>query len=121
MPSAISASCDAANVSSHIAGVVFRCAVGVQADAELVDAEPRPGGDDVAADRERRQAAAFHQPAPAGVQHQRVPEHDHQRAVFLRVPAPEAAPRVVGPQAAQHRADEAEEDREAQRAVDHAQ
>ena len=102
-------------------GAAFRRAVGVQADAELVDAEPRPGGDDVAADGERRQAAAFHEAAPAGVQHERVPEHDHQRAVFLRVPAPEAAPGVVGPQAAEHGADEAEEDREAERAVEHAQ
>ena len=120
-PRAMIASCEAPNVSSHMAVLLVRCAVGVQADAELVDAEARPGGDDVAGDGEHRQAAALHQSAPAGVEHERVPEHDHQRAVFLRVPAPEAAPGVVGPQAAEHRADEAEEDREAERAVDHAQ
>ena len=92
-------------------------AVGVQADAVLVDAEVRPGGDDVAGDGEHREATAFHEAAPAGVQHEGVPEHDHERAVFLRIPAPEAAPGVVGPETAQHGADEAEEDGEAERAV----
>ena len=93
----------------------------MQADAELVDAEVRPGGDDVAGDGQRREAAALHQAAPAGVEHQCVPEHDHEGAVFFRVPAPEAAPGIVGPEAAEHRADEAEEDREAERAVEHSQ
>ena len=76
-------------------------------------------GDDVAEDRQDHQAALPDQAAPARVQDDRVPEHDEQRAVFLRVPAPEAAPRLVGPDAAEHRADEAEERGEADDAVDH--
>ena len=43
-----------------------------------------------------------------------------KRAVFLRIPTPETSPRVVGPEAAQHRADETEKYREAHHAVDHA-
>ena len=58
-------------------------AVGVQADAELVDAPPRPGDDDVAQHGEARQPALADHLAPAGVQHDGVPQHDHQRAVLL--------------------------------------
>ena len=53
------------------------------------------------------------------MQDQRVPEHNDQRPVFFGVPAPEAAPGVVRPETTQHGADEAEEDRKADRAVDH--
>jgi hypothetical protein len=49
-----------------------------------------------------------------------VPDDDEQRAVLLRVPAPEAAPRLVGPDAAEDGADEAEQRGEAHDAVDHA-
>ena len=45
--------------------------------------------------------------------------HDEQRAVLLGVPAPEPAPGLVGPDAAQHGADEAEERGEADDAIDH--
>ena len=54
------------------------------------------------------------------MQYQRVPQHDDQRAVFLRIPAPEAAPGVVGPQTSEHRPKEAEQDGKAQHAVDYA-
>src|SRR3954452_19944861 len=74
-------------------------AVGVEADAKLIDAEERPAGDDVSADGEDGQAAVGDQLVPAGVQDERVPEDDDQGAVFFRIPAPEAAPGIVGPKA----------------------
>ena len=95
-------------------------AVAVEADAELVGAKPTPGGDDVATERKQGKAPRADPAIPASMQGRGVPEHDHQSAVFLRIPAPEAAPAVVGPQAAEHRADEAEEEREADHAVGHA-
>ena len=61
------------------------------------------------ADRQHGHAALLDHAAPAGVQDQGVPDDDEQGAVFLGVPAPEAAPGLVGPDAAQHRADEAEQ------------
>ena len=56
-------------------------------------------------DGQHGEAALFDHAAPAGVQHQGIPEHDDQGAVFLGVPTPEAAPRVIGPQPAEHGAD----------------
>src|SRR5436309_2984871 len=53
------------------------------------------------------------------VQAQSVQDDDHQRPVLLGVPAPETAPRLVRPDAAQHGAGEAEEHCEADDAVDH--
>ena len=49
----------------------------------------------------------------------RVPEHDEQRAVFLGVPAPEPAPGLVGPDAAQDGAHKAEQRGEADDAINH--
>ena len=54
------------------------------------------------------------------MQDHRVPQDDDERAIFLRVPAPEASPRLVRPDAAEHRADKAEERGEADDAIDHA-
>src|SRR6187455_1457622 len=92
----------------------------MQADAEHVRAEPAPARHDVANDREAHEAALLHQPAPAGVEDERVPNHDDERAIFLRIPAPEAAPGLVGPNAAEYGAHEAEQRGEADDAVDHA-
>src|SRR3954470_22506436 len=89
----------------------------MQADAVRIHAKVRPGRDDVAGDGERCQTSAFYETTPAGVEHEGIPEHDHKGAIFFGVPSPEAAPRVVAPEAAEHRADEAEEDGEAKRAV----
>src|SRR5206468_3879052 len=69
-------------------------AVRMQADAEHVDAEPGPRGHDVPEDDHVHEAALAHEAAPASVEHDRIPEDDDERAVFLRVPAPEAAPRL---------------------------
>ena len=65
--------------------------VGVEADAQHVGAEPGPTCHDVSEDSHGRDAAGAGQAAPAGVQDQGVPKHDQQRAIFLRVPAPERA------------------------------
>ena len=92
----------------------------MQADAEHVDAEPGEAGDDVAEDRHDHETALANESAPARVQNDRAPEHDEHGAVFLRIPAPEAAPGLVGPDAAEHGADEAEERGETNDAVGHA-
>src|SRR5437762_826052 len=94
-------------------------AVGVQADAEHVHAEPREARDDIAEYRHGHQAAVPDQSAPARVQNDRVPQHDNERAVLLRVPAPEPAPGLIGPNAAEHGAREAEQGGETHDAVNH--
>ena len=65
----------------------------------------------------RHLAALGDKLAPARVQANRAPQHDEQRAVFLRVPAPETAPALVGPNAAEHGADETEQRGEARHTV----
>src|SRR6059058_94754 len=97
----------------------LRETVGMQADFEHVHTEPRPARDDVANDGAVDQATLADHPAPAQVQDERVPKHDDERAVFLRVPAPEPAPRLIRPDATQHRADKAEQRGEANDAIDH--
>ena len=62
----------------------------------------------------------LNEPAPARMQNDRAPKDDEQRAVFLRVPAPETSPRLIRPDAAEHRADEAEERGKTNDAVSHA-
>ena len=93
-------------------------AIGMQANAELVGAEPRPGRHDIAEGRQHGHAAFLYEAGPAGVQDQSVPDDDQQRAVLLGIPAPETAPRLIGPDAAQHGAGEAQQRREANDAVD---
>jgi len=91
----------------------------VEADAELIGAKPAPGRDDVAADGKQGEAAGTEPAVPPRVKGGGVPEHDHQGTVLLRVPAPEAAPAVVSPETAEHRANKAEEEREADDTVGH--
>src|SRR5438309_228103 len=79
----------------------LRETVGVQADFEHVHTKPGPARDNVADDGAVDQATLTDHPAPAQVQDERVPKHDDERAVFLRVPTPEAAPRLVRPDATQ--------------------
>ena len=66
--------------------------VGVQSDAEHVHAKPGPARDDIAENRHHHQAALPNESAPAGVEDDGIPENDEERAVFLRIPAPETAP-----------------------------
>ena len=94
-------------------------AIGVQADTQHVDAKPGETGDDIAKYREIDEAAVADETAPAGVQDQGVPQDDQQRAVFFRVPAPESAPGLVGPDAAQDGADEAKQRGKANDAIHH--
>ena len=75
-------------------------AVTVQADAQHVHAKPGPSGDDVADQRQHHQTAIFHESTPAAMQDNGVPDHDHEGAVFIGIPAPESAPRVVAPKTA---------------------
>src|SRR6185369_6837566 len=59
------------------------------------------------------------QAAPAGMQNNHVPQHDNQRAVFLRIPAPETTPGLIGPNASENRPDKTKQRREADDAIDH--
>lgn len=94
--------------------------VGVEADAEHVDAEPGEGGDDVAEDGHDHEPAAGYHFSPPDVKDQGIPENDHQGAVFLRVPAPKAAPALVRPDAAQHGSQKTEKRAETDDAIHHA-
>ena len=94
-------------------------AVGVEANAEHVHAEPREAGHNVAEDRQVHNAAVAQQVAPSNVEDNRIPDHDEEGAVLLGVPAPEPAPGLVGPDAPQNGANEAEQGGEADDAIDH--
>ena len=111
-------------LADHESDQPWKCllheAVGMQADAEHVHAEPRETGDDVAEDRHDHQTALPDEPAPARVQSDCAPKDDQHRAVFLGIPAPETAPRLIGPDAAEDCADETEQRRETNDAVGHA-
>ena len=48
------------------------------------------------------------------------PKHDQYRAVFLRVPAPETSPRLIGPNAAKNGADKTEQGRKTNHSISHA-
>src|SRR5579862_8938837 len=51
--------------------------VGMQPHSQLIHPEPGPAHDDVAKHRKDGNASTPGQSAPAGVQQQRVPQHDH--------------------------------------------
>src|SRR5438552_12131422 len=91
----------------------------MQADAEHVHAEPRETGNDVAEERHDHQAALPDESAPARVQNDCAPKDDQHRAIFLWVPAPETAPRLIGPDAAENCADETEQRSKTNHAVSH--
>ena len=94
-------------------------AVGVESDSEEIGAEPGPGGDDVAEDGECHDSAFLDDAAPAGVEGDGAHDNDHEGAVFFGIPAPKAAPALVGPDAAEDSADETEEGGETGDAVNH--
>src|ERR1041385_393321 len=95
-------------------------AVGMQSNAEHVHAPPGEAGDDVAEDGHDHETARANKSAPARVKNDRAPKDDENGAVFLRVPSPETAPRLVRPNAAEDGADETEERGETNDAISHA-
>src|ERR1044071_2909380 len=94
-------------------------AVRMEADTEHVDAEPGETGHDVAKDGEVNEAAVADQTTPSRMENQSVPDDDHQGAIFLRVPSPEAAPGLVGPDTPEDGADEAKQSGETNDAINH--
>src|SRR5207302_6039138 len=64
----------------------LRETVGMQPDFEHVHTKPGPARDDVANDSAVDQATFADHPAPAQMQDERVPKHDDERAILLRVP-----------------------------------
>ena len=101
----------------------FECSlretVGVQADFEHVHTKPRPARHNIADDGAVDKAALADHATPAQMQNQRVPKHDDQRAILLRVPTPEAAPGLVRPDATQHGPDKTEQRGETDDAINH--
>ena len=95
-------------------------AVGMESDAEEVGAEPGPGGDDVAENGEGHDSAFADDAAPSGMEGNGAHDDNHEGAVFFGIPAPEAAPALVGPDAAKDGADEAKEGGKTGDAVYHA-
>src|ERR1051326_1536299 len=91
----------------------------METDAEHVDAEPGETRHDVAEDRHHHQSALTNESAPAGVKRNRAPENDQHGAIFFWIPTPEPAPRLVGPDPAEHRADKTEQRRKTNHAVSH--
>ena len=94
-------------------------AVAVQADPEHVNPKPTEGGDDVSDDSQNHEAAFADHATPTGMENNGVPDNDEQSAVFLGVPTPETAPALIGPDAAQDSANEAEEGGKTNDAIDH--
>src|SRR5690606_5801904 len=72
-------------------------AVAVQPDAEVVHPPPTEGGDDGEDEAVHVDADLADPAGHAPVEDHEGPEADHEGAVLLRVPAPEAAPAVVRP------------------------
>ena len=77
--------------------------VAVQAGThEEVHAVPGPHDQGEASHRQHGQAEIRHPAGEAGVQNHRINDERNQRPDFLGVPAPEAAPGIVGPNGARH-------------------
>ena len=94
--------------------------VAVQADSEHIGAEPAPAGHNVTEDSQGHDPSRASESTPASVEDDGVPNYNEKRAVFFGVPAPEPPPGLVGPNAAQNGADEAEQRGEANNPIDHA-
>src|SRR5215472_16327964 len=89
----------------------------MQAHPEHVHTEPRETGDDIAEERHDHQTALPDETTPARMQDDCAPKHNQHGAVFFRIPAPETAPRLIGPDTAKHCADETEQAGETNYAV----
>src|SRR4051794_29331235 len=91
----------------------------MQTDSQHVHAEPGKARDDIAKYRQVHDAALAHNAAPAGVEDEGVPDDDEQRAVLFGIPTPKSAPGLIGPDAAQDGASEAEQGGKANNSIDH--
>ena len=92
----------------------------MEPDAEHIGAKPAPARHNIAKDREGHDSAGAGQATPAGMQDNRVPNHDEEGTIFFWVPAPESAPRLIGPDATKNGAYETEQCGETYDTVDHA-
>src|SRR5438477_3085700 len=91
----------------------------VQADTEHVDAKPGEAGHDISEDGQIDQAALAHDSAPARVENQSIPQNNQQGAVFFRVPAPKAAPGLIGPDTPKDSSNKAEKGGKTDNCIDH--
>src|SRR6187401_3076678 len=91
----------------------------MQSDSKHVNAKPGEARHDIAKDGHDHQASWSNVSAPARVKDERAPEHDEDSAIFLRIPSPESAPRLISPNAAEDRADETKEGSETDHAISH--
>ena len=91
----------------------------MQADAKHINPEPGQTEHDVAKNTHHGKSTFANQATPAGVKNDGVPHYDKKRAVLLRIPSPESAPRLIGPDSAETGSDEAESGSKANDTVHH--
>jgi len=91
----------------------------MEPDAEHVHSEPRETRHHIAEDRHDHESALANKSAPACMQNDSAPENDQDGAIFFRVPTPEPAPRLIGPDPAEDGAHETEERGKADDAIGH--
>jgi len=85
-------------------------AVGMEADIQEIDAEPREGDDDVEEGEGRVERVGGELVSDFAVMGPDEPENDEEGSVFFGVPTPETAPGLVGPDTAEDGADGGEEE-----------
>jgi hypothetical protein len=77
--------------------------VGMQANSEHVHTEPRKTRHHIAKHGQQGDSTLSSISAPASVKNDRVRKDNRKRAVLLRIPAPKAPPRLIGPDSAKNR------------------
>src|SRR6516225_3643031 len=99
-------------------GIIHK-SVGMQADSKHVHTEPGKTRHHIAEHGQHSDSTFTSISTPASVKNDRVPQDNCQRAVLLRIPAPKATPRLIGPDSAKNSANQTEERRETNHAVNH--
>jgi len=98
----------------------FHETVGMQANAQHVDPKPGPARDYVPEDCHDHETSLPNKASPACMEDDGVPQDNEERPVFLRVPTPEATPRLISPDTAEDSSNETKKRGEADNALDHA-
>src|SRR5262249_55334676 len=91
----------------------------MEPDAEHVHSEPRETRHHIAKDRHDHESALANKSTPAYMQNDGAPENDQRGAIFFRVPTPEPAPSLIGPDPAEDSAHETEERGKTDDAIGH--
>src|SRR5436190_22133452 len=76
-------------------------AIGVQADAQHVDAKPGETSYDVAENGKVHNSTITNDSTPASMEDQRIPNDDQERTIHFGIPTPKTSPGLIGPDASQ--------------------